>query len=279
MRRTNIIFQIFDSLKLHIVPGFTDNYFYILENSQNSEAAVIDPGDAAPIVDILKLKELNLKYSLITHHHQDHIGGVEELQVKWPMSAIICSPWLKSRSPWNIEKMIRLAPGQKSMLWDYPISALDVRGHTLDHIAFTLSESSSSQVSDVFVGDSLFGAGCGGLFEGTYAQMLEALRNLASLPENVRLWCAHEYTIKNLRVAMLLNEKNPDQSARLEALESEIIEKNLQPHELMTVPLVMREEKLTNPFLRCDTPTLQKAIDTCDELAAFTYVRKFRDQF
>ena len=279
MRRGRFQIQIYADLVLHVVPGFKDNYFYLLENTETHEAAVIDPGEATAISEILISKDLELSHVILTHHHTDHVGGVEQLHQKWPKAVFVCSPWFKARPSWSELFLTRMAPAQQFCLWKHSIQVLDVRGHTLDHIALTLSEKKSNQPSDVFVGDSLFGAGCGGLFEGTHFQMLEALKTLRKLPENIRIWCAHEYTIKNLRVAIMLQENNSAQNERLQRLEHFIEKEQVEPHDWVTIPLNMKEERATNPFLRWDEPSLQKAIDTQDDLTTFTHVRTFRDKF
>lgn len=279
MQRGRFQFQIYSDLVLHVVPGFKDNYFYLLENTETHEAAVVDPGEAAPILELITSNNLELTHIILTHHHADHVGGVEQLHHKWPRAMLVCSPWFKAKQSWNEFSLTRMAPAQQFYLWKYTMQALDVRGHTIDHIALSLSEKKSSPPTDVFVGDSLFGAGCGGLFEGSHTQMLEALKTLRKLPENIRIWCAHEYTLKNLRVAILLQENNLAQKERLQRLEKLIEKEKVEPHNWVTIPLNMKEERATNPFLRWDEPSLQKAIDTHDDLTTFTHVRTFRDRF
>jgi hydroxyacylglutathione hydrolase len=147
-------------------------------------------------------------------------------------------------------------------------------------VAFALQANHTEKLfSDVFVGDSVFGAGCGGLFEGTHEQMLQGIGRIKALDAKTRLWCAHEYTIKNLRVARLLNEDNAQQMRRLAQLETQLQAHQLEPHQWITLPLTVDEECSTNPFFRCDSASLQKTIDTTGELETFKKVRAFRDQF
>lgn len=282
-RRRLFSTELQNDLHLHVIPGFQDNYFYVLEKRSTKECAVVDPGDFAPVHSFISGSGLILKSILLTHHHRDHTGGVEFL-VKSSANppVIFCSEWINIRDSWSPASIERVTPSAKpnESVLGFPLRVLDVRGHTLDHIAFVISDNGDDAVvRDVFVGDALFGAGCGGLFEGTHEQMLSALKNLRQLPGHVRAWCAHEYTVKNLRVAIQLQENNRSQFNRLERLESELVAEALQPHELITIPLEMAEEFATNPFLRWDQPDLQKAIDTVGDLATFTYVRKFRDRF
>ncbi|MEN9529979.1 MAG: hypothetical protein RI932_1852 [Pseudomonadota bacterium] len=279
MRRSAFVSQLSATLALHVVPAFKDNYLYILVDKETARAAFIDPGDAAPLIEIVEAFGLQPEFILLTHHHSDHTGGVQALLERWANIELVCSPWLREKQQWQAKRLNRLSPGGAFHLWSNEVQAIDVRGHTLDHIAYLVRGTREEQGSDVFVGDALFGAGCGGLFEGTHPQMLDALKELRRLPDAVRIWCAHEYTVKNLRVAALLQEDNPTQRERLEHLEAILKQEALEPHECVTVPLNLGEEKTTNPFLRWDTPTLQKAIDTSDDLATFSYVRAFRDRF
>lgn len=280
--RSTCSFELQTELRLHVLPGFQDNYFYILENQSTTHCAVVDPGDGMSIREFIVARGLNLSHILLTHHHRDHTGGVNALIQRWPQAKIICSAWMSTPVTWptaNIEQLHSDGHASKTLL-GHEVTAIDVRGHTLDHIAFVfLDTQNPHQPKDVFVGDALFGAGCGGLFEGTYAQMFEALARLRQLPPSVRLWCAHEYTLKNLRVAVQLGEQNQPQSRRLADLEQEHLRSGVAEHELMTIPLVMSQEIATNPFLRWDQPSLQKAVDTTGDLETFTHVRQFRDRF
>jgi hydroxyacylglutathione hydrolase len=281
-RRALTCFKLQNDLELHVIPGFEDNYFYLLENTSLKQCAAIDPGNAEPVLALIEKRQLELTHILITHHHRDHTGGVAILAARHPAATVVCSEWLKIPPTWSALSIERLNTKDTQVLsvLGAPVQALDVRGHTLDHIAFVILENhSSGRVLDVFVGDALFGAGCGGLFEGTYEQMFAALNRLRELPANTRLWCAHEYTLKNLRVAAVLGVNNPQQHKRLSELEQAVAQAAVREHEWMTIPLKIAEEIATNPFLRWDQPSLQKAIDIQGSLETFTHVRKFRDQF
>lgn len=280
MLRAQTQFKFQDTLILHVLPGFQDNYFYVIENPALGCAAAIDPGSAREVEQCLRTRRLTLTHLLLTHHHRDHTGGVSELLQQRSHVHVLCSPWMDLTALLPSETLVnRVEANETTTLWDCHIRGVDVRGHTLDHMAFSLHKKETPENLDVFVGDSLFGAGCGGLFEGTFPQMLQALRNLRSLPASARLWCAHEYTLKNLRVALRLGEPNQDLAQRIENLELKVKNKGVEPHQWMTIPLLLEEEIRTNPFLRWDSPTLQKAIDTQDDLATFTHVRRFRDRF
>lgn len=281
-RRGLTSFQLRKQLLLHVIPAFTDNYLYAMQGSSAAQCAVVDPGDGNAIMAFLAQHQMRLSHILLTHHHRDHTGGVAQLLSAFPGATIVCSVWMKIPDSWTSAQIIRMSTDEEDRynLFGQTLKAIDVRGHTLDHIAFVLPASPGDEgPCEAFVGDSLFGAGCGGLFEGSYAQMLQALNQLRALPANARLWCAHEYTVKNLRVAVQLGENNPEQTARLAKLEHSVALAGAQPHEWMTIPLLLAEEIQTNPFLRWDQQSLQKAIDTRSSLETFTYVRQFRDRF
>ncbi|MEY3903471.1 MAG: hydroxyacylglutathione hydrolase [Pseudomonadota bacterium] len=281
-RRGLTTFHFRQLLSLHVIPAFTDNYLYALQGSTAAQCAVVDPGDGNVIMAFLAQNQLQLSHILLTHHHRDHTGGVAQLLAAFPSATIICSTWMKIPDSWTSAQIIRMSTGEEVgyKLFGQTLRAIDVRGHTLDHIAFVLPASPGDEgPCEAFVGDSLFGAGCGGLFEGSYEQMLQALIQLRSLPANTRLWCAHEYTLKNLRVAVQLGEDNPEQADRLAKLEHSVAQAGAEPHEWMTIPLMLSQEIETNPFLRWDQPSLQKAIDTRSSLETFTHVRQFRDRF
>jgi hydroxyacylglutathione hydrolase len=281
-RRRPTSFALNSELDLHVLPGFEDNYFYLLSNRRLKNCAVVDPGAAPPLLDAIKSLGFELTDILLTHHHRDHTGGVPTLKAEHPSAKIICSEWFKIPDIWQSNNVSRLKAGgsDRISVLEQPVGGLDVRGHTVDHIAFMFFDPvNHTQVNDVFVGDALFGAGCGGLFEGSYEQMFAALNRLRKLPSSSRLWCAHEYTLKNLRVAVQLGEVNRLQTERLASIERSVALAGVLEHEWMTIPLTIAEEIETNPFFRWDSPNLQKAIDTRDGLETFTQVRKFRDKF
>jgi hydroxyacylglutathione hydrolase len=222
-------------VQIHAVPAFQDNYLWVLENGR--EAAVVDPGDAAPIQAFLDAKGLALCAILATHHHRDHVGGLAALAARWkcpvfgPAGEDI--PGLTTRLREGDHVTV---PGIGS---EYAV--LDVPGHTAGHIAFAGS-------SEVFCGDTLFACGCGRLFEGTPAQMVDSLAKLARLPRETRVYCAHEYTMSNIRFAEAVEPGNAKLAAR-KARDAGLRAKNMP-----TVPSTIGDEIDTNPFLRCASP-------------------------
>ena len=226
--------------KLHISPirAFADNYIWVIHN--NSQAAVIDPGDAAVVIAFLQQHQLTLTSILITHHHHDHVGGIAALvnlfniPVYGPASETI--PHLT----------VGVQEGNTVRLQEFALDlqVLDIPGHTSGHIAYYGE-------AMLFCGDTLFGCGCGRLFEGTPAQMLASLTKLSHLPATTGIYCGHEYTLSNIEFALSLE---PDNSALLCRAQ---IDRNLIALGQPTLPSSIAMELTTNPFLRCHTPQLQ----------------------
>src|SRR5690242_16427289 len=176
-------------VRIHAVPAFQDNYLWVLES--HGRAAVVDPGDAAPVQRFLEEKGLALDAILATHHHADHIGGVPELARRWK-----CPVFGPAHD--GVDGLTRaLVEGEGLVVpgIDLGVKVLDVPGHTAGHIAYV----HGGEEPVVFCGDTLFACGCGRLFEGTPAQMSDSLGKLARLPGATRVYCAHEYTMSNIR--------------------------------------------------------------------------------
>jgi len=255
-------------IKVSPIKAFSDNYIWLLENTENKECAVVDPGDAAPVLPYLKAHQLSLSDILLTHHHHDHVGGVEALCKAF-------SPTVYGPRNENLPQCdIPLGENDEITLaaLDLTFKVFEIPGHTLGHIAY-IGE------SGLFCGDTLFLAGCGRLFEGTPAQMLGSLSKLANLPESTLVYCAHEYTETNLEFAKTLEPDNKDLVARLDEV------KKLRAQNKPTIPATLEIEMRTNPFLRCDKASLQKAVSKIagntltDPLEVFTIIRKLKDAF
>jgi len=221
-------------IKIHPIKAFKDNYIWAMINAASSTVSVVDPGDAAPVIEFINQHHLILKTILITHKHNDHCGGVKILQEKY-------HPEIIGPQHSDILATKQIKDGDSVFLADLEIAfqVLEIPGHTLEHIAFYCE---SEKI--LFCGDTLFSAGCGRLFEGTYDQMWHSLEKILALPEDTKIYCAHEYTQSNLRFSKEVEPDNHDIDVYVQQV-SELRE-NDQP----TLPSLLSFEKKVNPFLR-----------------------------
>lgn len=215
------------------IPAFSDNYIWLL--ARDGRAWVVDPGEADPVINALAGQALRLSGILLTHHHPDHTGGITALVSRFKIP--VYGP---ADSPASMLISHPLQNGSSIHIGDMDFSVIAVPGHTLDHIAYY-----SRQEKILFCGDTLFSAGCGRIFEGTAAQMYESLRKLASLPDQTRVCCAHEYTLSNLRFAMTVEPNNKDIISYADQCEK------LRAKNKATLPSTLEIEMRINPFLRC----------------------------
>ena len=232
------------------VPAFTDNYIWLVHDEASGETAVVDPGDAAPVLEALKARGWTLGQIWNTHWHPDHTGG--NLALKEATGCTISGPG-SGRIP---GRDISLSEGSEVRLGEHVGRVVEVPGHTLDHIGLIFDEDRVA-----FVGDTLFAMGCGRLFEGTPEQMYASLGKIAALPEDTRLYPAHEYTLANARFAA---HADPDNSAVAERL-AEVTA--LRDREQITLPTSVAEERRTNPFVRAP------------DVATFARLRADKDSF
>lgn len=257
-------------LAIHGVPAFQDNYLWVI--TRGSDAAVVDPGDAAPIEAFLAEHGLKLRAILATHHHGDHVGGLAQLAEHWKCPVF-------GPAGENIAGLTqKLREGDRITVpaLDVPLEVLDVPGHTAGHIAYVHRD---PRDPFVFCGDTLFAGGCGRLFEGTAAQMLASLSKLAALPASTRVYCAHEYTLSNLRFARAVE---PDNGALAQRQSREAAKRERgEP----TVPSTIGVELDTNPFLRWKAPAVIAAAERHaghalpDPVAVFAEIREWKNNF
>lgn len=253
-------------MQIQPIPAFKDNYLWLL--SEGQQAVVVDPGDAAAIQQQLEQQQLTLTAILVTHHHHDHVGGVTELSQRWRVP--VFGPTHEAIPA----RTHALQGGDHVELLGRSFDVLDVPGHTLGHIAYF-----EAKQQLLFCGDTLFAAGCGRLFEGTPEQMLQSLTQLASLPAETRVYCAHEYTLNNLRFAAAVEPDNVFIQQRLAHCEA--LRQQHQP----TIPFTLKEEWRSNPFLRCDEPSVRKAAEKIEtgaaqsNLATFRVLREWKNRF
>ncbi len=231
-------------LKITPIPAFENNYFWAIQpDPRLAQVIVIDPGDAKPVTDFLQQQRLTLTAILITHRHHDHISGVNELLARWPVD--VYGP-LSSAIP-QVSELVR--DNEEIDLMGITLRVLAVPGHTWEHVAYYLPDHSA-----LFCGDTLFAGGCGRRFDDTDGIMWGSIQKLAALPDDTRLFCAHEYTLANLQFAIAVEPENTDLQAWLEQA------KSLRGEGKITIPTTLLHEKRTNPFLRCQEPSIKKFI-------------------
>jgi hydroxyacylglutathione hydrolase len=254
-------------INIEPIKAFDDNYIWLMTTNEGS--IVIDPGESINLLSTIKQKNINLDAILITHHHYDHTGGIEELLMKYPN--------LKVYGPNNNVDLIksRLVDGELINVIGINFEVIEIPGHTLDHIAYYANINNSPIL---FCGDTLFAGGCGRVFEGTFDQMYESLMKLKKLPKNTRIYCGHEYTVNNLKFAKVVEPDNIDLITRYnEALK-------LRKNNIPTLPSTISIELKTNPFLRAEENNVQKIISNkfktgFSEKEIFSALRQWKDNF
>jgi hydroxyacylglutathione hydrolase len=264
-------------LQILPIPAFRDNYIWLLARGRH--AAVVDPGDAAPVLAYLQENDLTLAAILVTHHHADHMGGIEEL-----LRHHAC-PVYAPRLDAIPKTSVPLDDGDRVHILDLVFDVLSVPGHTHGHCAYYGANGHGAQNGPalahplLFCGDTLFGCGCGRLFEGTAAQMYASLSRLAALPPDTQVYCAHEYTQANIRFSLTVEPDNQ----RLRQRAQQVDERRARG--LPTVPSSLEEELATNPFLRSQEPSLSAAAtDHADQPISdpervFATIREWKDGY
>jgi hydroxyacylglutathione hydrolase len=253
------------TLKIDPIPAFTDNYFWALQSG--TQCAVVDPGDAQPVVAWLTERGLSLGMILVTHHHGDHVGGIEKLRRRYGDIPVY------GPANENIpERTHAVGEGARVSVFGEEFEVWEIPGHTAGHIAYIGRDVA-------FVGDTMFAAGCGRLFEGTPAQMAHSLSRLAALPSATRVYCAHEYTLSNLRFALSVDGEN-------EALITRAFDaQTLREQGIPTVPFTIETERATNPFLRAGASALISAANGYagrmhgDAVDVFATLRQMKNEF
>jgi len=254
------------------IPLLADNYGYLLIDPGSRRAAIVDCSEAGPVAAEVARRGLKLDAVLSTHHHFDHVGGNDELARKNPGIRVLGSRVDVQRVPALTESV---DDGEEFEVLGVRSRAIFIPAHTSGHVAYYFA----SEGPSVFSGDTLFAAGCGRLFEGSAAQMMDSLGKLAALPDDTQVWCGHEYTEKNLRFAHELEPNNRDIADKLERVEKQ------RAAGLPTVPSTIGEEKRTNPFLRWDSPDLRATLRRRfpelpdDPVSIFAKTRELKDHY
>lgn len=254
------------------VPQLSDNYAYLVVDRGTDEAAVVDCAEAASVLAEVARRGVKLTAALATHHHFDHVGGNQDLLAALPELRIYGSDDDAPRIP-GITNRVR--DGERVAVGGLRGRIILIPAHTSGHVAYYFQSDAA-----VFTGDTLFAGGCGRLFEGDAAQMMGSLARLASLPDETRVYCGHEYTEKNLRFAATLEPGNRRVAEKLASVRA------LRAAGKPTVPSTIADEKATNPFLRIDSLELAATVRAQrpdvppdDRVALFAAVRGLKDKF
>lgn len=256
-------------MKVIPLSAFNDNYIWVIHSSSSDAIVVVDPGDATPVIEYIENNNLTLDTILVTHYHNDHIGGVETLKNRYQ-----CQVFVSQRDNQSFSDKDLVGGDKVSVLGgEYTFDVIEVPGHTLGHIAYYGHDA-------LFCGDTLFKAGCGRMFEGTPAVFLDSLDKLAKLPEKTKVYCAHEYTLANLKFALSVE---PDNAAiQQEILNSQSLRDKDQP----TLPSTIGQELTFNPFLRCHLDSVQQTASNVakektfsDPVRTFATIRQLKDNF
>lgn len=254
-------------LDIKLIPVLADNYIYLLHEPVSGTTAAVDPAIAEPVLAVLQENGWQLDYIFNTHHHNDHVGG--NLQLKQATGCKIVGAAVDQAHIPGID--IALHDGEQIQLGEQVFQVIFTPGHTSGHIVYYCADSHA-----LFCGDTLFSLGCGRLFEGTAEQMWHSLQKLKALPENTRVYCAHEYTQANGRFALTLEADNKDLQQRLAEVAA------LSASNQSTLPSTIALELATNPFLREDSDNIRKAVSACPDdgpIEVFSKIRKLKDRF
>lgn len=258
-------------MKLLALPAFADNYIWMVHD--DARAFVVDPGDATPVAEALASRRLQLAGILVTHHHADHVGGIDALRPLLAAGGGVVHGPARERIP---APFVPLCGGDTVELLGLRFAVLDVPGHTAGHIAYVQQGVADAPL--LFCGDTLFSAGCGRLFEGTPAQLAASLATLAALPDDTRVCCTHEYTLANLRFAAAVEPANADVAAHTAHCQA------LRGAGEPTLPSTIARERRINPFLRCREPAVvaaarREGAANDEPVAVLAALREWKNRF
>jgi len=253
-------------MKVEIIKCLQDNYSYLVIDEKSKSACVVDPSEANPIINFIEKNKIHLKFILNTHHHFDHIGGNKDLKKKYNSKIV------------GFEKDKHRIPGVDIFLKDKEIwkeekfeaKIFHIPGHTLGHVCFNFFKEKF-----LFTGDTLFSLGCGRIFEGTYEQMFNSLNLIKSFPKDTKIYCGHEYTLKNSEFCLRYDEKNQKLKEKI------ILNKQKIKKGLPTIPSILEDELNMNIFLRSDQKDIQRNLNlnNANSLETFSKLRDLKDNF
>jgi hydroxyacylglutathione hydrolase len=259
------------SFAIDLLPAFADNYIFLVSDSELGLAMVVDPGDGDVALRALRQRDLYLSLILNTHHHSDHTGGNQKLQQEY--GAPIIGPAQEKTPIAGLSRAV--SHGDVITFSTLRGEVLGTPGHTLGHVSYYFPA-----LNALFCGDVLFSLGCGRLFEGSASQMWESLKLLRALPDATQVYCAHEYSADNAKFALAVDKNNAALKARAAAITA------LRLSGKPTLPALLGDEKLCNPFLRADHSDLRRALSQAgvapqdaDPAAVFGSMRLAKDRF
>ena len=257
-------------LQVKRLSALSDNYIFLLHDPQKNIAAVVDPAEPEPVLNCLAELGAELVAIFNTHHHSDHVGANRALMQKFPPLTIYGGAEDRGRIP---GQMVYLKEGDRVPFSDRTAEVFFIPGHTRAHIAYYFAPSSSEETGELFCGDTIFAGGCGRLFEGNPAQMVDSIGKLRQLPDNTRVWCAHEYTLGNLKFALTVEPNNTLLQQRYQKVTAQ------RSRGEATIPSLLGEEKQTNPFLRWDSDAIKQAMGLEPAARVFGKLRGMKDNF
>ena len=251
-------------MNLNSIPAFQDNYIWVL-NNDNGRCLIVDPGEAAPVLQTLEEKQWQPEAIFLTHHHNDHVGGVKELRQRYPDVVVYGPAETQDKGATHI-----VADGQVVSVLGHEFSIFATPGHTLGHICFF-------SFPYLFCGDTLFSGGCGRLFEGTATPMYQSFCKINDLPDETVICCAHEYTLGNMKFAISILPGDPV----LNEYYREV--KELRAKNQKTLPVILKNERRINLFLRTKDIDLIDVINKETNLQhpeeRFAWLRAKKDNF
>lgn len=251
-------------MNLNSIPAFQDNYIWVLSNDEG-HCVIVDPGEAAPVLNAIEENQWQPQAILLTHHHHDHVGGVKELRQRFP-DVVVYGP--EETQDKGATKCV--VEGDKLILLGYEFSVFATPGHTLGHVSYYT-------IPYLFCGDTLFSGGCGRLFEGTADQMYQSFQKINALPGETVICCAHEYTLANMKFAQHILPGDTSIEDYLNKV------KQLRTKNQSTLPVTLQNERRINVFLRTEDPDLIRVIDKETKLqhpnTRFAWLRSKKDSF